>query len=80
MQFGDGRRDEHDRLILGDPDKGCGHCGAPPIETVAANGKAAWYHAPSDCCPARKARIRNATTRAAKTDYPPEAEPRRPYE
>lgn len=50
----DGDRDDHGRLILGNPHGGCRWCHAPAIPTIAANGKAAWWHPPADCCTERR--------------------------
>ena len=46
-----GSRDEEGRLVLGNPDKGCRHCGAVAIN-VAENDRLVWYHPAAECCPA----------------------------
>lgn len=42
-------RDEAGRLVLGDPSKGCRHCGAVAVKE-AANGKAIIWHPAVECC------------------------------
>lgn len=42
-------RDEDGRLVLGDPTKGCRHCGAVAVKE-AANGKAIIWHPAVECC------------------------------
>jgi hypothetical protein len=42
-------RDE-DRIILGSKRAKCHKCSAPAAVTYATNGKAEFWHAPTDCC------------------------------
>lgn len=44
-----GSYDEAGRLVLGDPSKGCRHCGAVAVKE-AANGKALVWHPAVECC------------------------------
>lgn len=48
------QRDEDGRLLLGNPHKGCGFCGAEPEPTYSGCGRVVWWHAPFDCCKDRR--------------------------
>lgn len=67
-------------ITAGNPHRGCGYCGAPPVETKSRCGTFTWLHSPTDCCPQRLARVKRATDRAASDYPPPKAESRRLYE
>ncbi len=41
---------EGGRWILGNPVAVCARCHAPAAVHYAANGRAEWWHAPTDCC------------------------------
>ena len=44
------------RWILGNPVATCRHCGAAAAVHYAANGRAEFWHAPTDCCAYARAR------------------------
>ena len=59
--FGDVERDpDTGAIILGDPEKGCPYCGAPPEPTYSSCGRVVWWHPPLECCDRRKAMSRKA--------------------
>lgn len=73
----DAEHDEHGRLILGDPRKGCPWCGAPAVATIGhgrdnRTERVAWWHPPTNCCQARR-HSDTMARRAAVTDQRHEA-------
>ena len=47
-----------DRMVLGDRNAKCHECGAEAAVKYAANGRAEFWHAPTDCCEWSRARER----------------------
>ena len=47
---------EDGRWVLGDKNARCRHCNADAAVHYAANGKAEFWHAPTDCCAYSRAR------------------------
>ena len=68
------QRDEHGRIILGSQDPCC-YCGADAVATISQAGPGViWWHAPANCCPERRKRMKKAND-AARADYDRQDEP-----
>jgi hypothetical protein len=66
-------RVEDGRWVLGNPVATCAKCGAPAAVNYAANGKAEFWHAPTDCCDWSRARERRFDAMARADDARTEA-------
>ena len=58
-----------DRIVLGNPAATCHECGAEAAVKYAANGRAEFWHAPTDCCEWAKARERRFNADRLESDH-----------
>lgn len=60
---------EDGRWVLGDRNACCHHCRAPAAVHYASNGRAEFWHAPTDCCDWARARERRFSAMSREDGY-----------
>lgn len=60
---------EDDRIILGDKNAKCHSCNAEAAVHYATNGRAEFWHSPTDCCDWAKARERRFNAASLEGDH-----------
>jgi hypothetical protein len=60
---------QDDRMVLGDRNATCHKCGAPAGVHYATNGKAEFWHSPTDCCDWARTRERTFNAASLEGDH-----------
>ena len=58
-----------DRMVLGNKNARCHSCNAEAAVHYATNGRAEFWHAPTDCCDWARARERRFNTASLESDH-----------